>query len=250
MDEGEVTVEESQRTDVLYATFPRRFFGSCVDAFLWTLLILPGIVFLGSSIFPEASDGLVYLALVLFLLYEPVAVSVTGGTPGHHLMNLRVCGDRSGDELGFSRAFARFILKLVLGIFSFLSLSFSRRNRTLHDALTGSHVRLRDSTRAKPGHFVVDPSGPPLELEAGKAKRVVVGMGYGLLLFLLWVFVPWPFVSAECRLESVCTPGDQVATVGMALVTVGGVFFLLLLSWWGLLPGVRGEGGGEIDGTE
>jgi uncharacterized RDD family membrane protein YckC len=52
--------------------------------------------------------------VVTWLFYEPLLVPLTGGTIGHYLCNMRVVDDRGG-SVSFIEAFARMIIKSLLG---------------------------------------------------------------------------------------------------------------------------------------
>ena len=83
------------------------------------------------------------------LLYEPVLVSFTGGTVGHHLTNLRVVDDRGGN-VSFLKACARMVVKDLLGWCSFVILMATSRNQAIHDLVTRSTVQIRDLAKALP----------------------------------------------------------------------------------------------------
>ena len=57
----------------------------------------------------------------VLLFYEPILVWRRGGTIGHDRMNLRVVDNRTGGNLSLPKAVIRFWLKVLLGIFSFLT---------------------------------------------------------------------------------------------------------------------------------
>ena len=85
--------------------------------------------------------GSVFVAVLL--LYEPLLVSIAGGTIGHYLSNIRVVDDRTNGNISIFKAFARVVIKFVLGWYSFLSMIWSRRRKAVHDILTRSTVQIR-----------------------------------------------------------------------------------------------------------
>jgi uncharacterized RDD family membrane protein YckC len=115
------------------------------------MAILFGAVMLASVVQNDNfSRALGVLVIAALLLYEPVLVSFTGGTLGHHFTNLRVVDDRSGGNVGFLKACARVVLKGVLGLYSFVILAATRRNQAVHDLLTRSTVQIRDPAKRRP----------------------------------------------------------------------------------------------------
>ena len=140
----------------LYATFPRRLNAISVDT---VVLVLFSVLIFTVASYLERVD-VVRITLVIawwavLLLYEPVLVWRWGGTVGHRAMNLRVVDNRSEGNVSLLKALARFVIKGLLGIFSFLTMNFSRRHQAVHDIVTQSSVRVRDATKARPEHYTL-----------------------------------------------------------------------------------------------
>ena len=140
----------------LYATFPRRLNAISVDT---VVLVLFSVLIFTLASYLERVD-VVRITLVIawwavLLLYEPVLVWRWGGTVGHRAMNLRVVDNRSEGNVSLLKALARFVIKGLLGIFSFLTMNFSRRHQAVHDIVTQSSVRIRDATKARPEHYTL-----------------------------------------------------------------------------------------------
>src|SRR4051812_8090619 len=99
-----------------YARFPARLRAILIDWILGTVLLFV-VVLVGRDDFSRALGILVVIVLVS---YEPVLVSVTGGTLGHYFNNLRVVDQRHHGNVSFLKALARFALKGLLGWYSFI----------------------------------------------------------------------------------------------------------------------------------
>ena len=140
----------------LYANFPRRLNAISVDT---VVVLLFSVLIFSLASFLERVDaariGLVIAWWVVLLLYEPVLVWRLGGTVGHRTMNLRVADNRTQGNVSLLKALTRFVLKALLGVFSFLTMNFSRRHQALHDIVTNSSVRIRDAARARPEHYTL-----------------------------------------------------------------------------------------------
>ena len=52
--------------------------------------------------------------VAVWAFYDPIMVSLTGGTLGHHALNLRVVSDRTGGRPSFPAAFLRNVAKTAL----------------------------------------------------------------------------------------------------------------------------------------
>src|SRR5215468_575329 len=165
-----------------YARFSRRVRGLAIDWIVFSLL-LAGSWFLATALRSDSVGRYIgFSAIVIFLLYEPVLVSLTGGTIGHYLSNLRVVDDRTKGNVGLLKAFARFVIKSLLGWYSFISIGITRRHQAVHDLMTFSTVQIRDLAKAQPHQYLRertvfnDPRMP------SRMRRLVVILGYLLLI--------------------------------------------------------------------
>jgi uncharacterized RDD family membrane protein YckC len=140
----------------LYANFPRRLNAISVDTVV--LVVFSVFVFTLASYIERVDVARITLVIAwwaVLLLYEPVLVWRLGGTVGHRAMNLRVVDNRTEGNVSLFKALARFVIKGLLGTFSFLTMNFSRRHQALHDIVTKSSVRIRDATKARPEHYTL-----------------------------------------------------------------------------------------------
>lgn len=131
----------------LYARFSRRLRGLFID---WTisLAVIFSALMVASSYRNDDVSRALGIAVVLFMLfYEPILVSMTGGTIGHRMTNMRVVDDAHGGNVSFQKAVARFVIKTLIGIYSFIAMATTRRNQAVHDLLTRSTMQIRDASK-------------------------------------------------------------------------------------------------------
>src|ERR1700687_5941295 len=172
-----------------YARFSRRLRGIAVDCIIAMAVIFGAVlvaVTVGSDNFSRALGIVVLLAL---LLYEPVLVSVTGGTLGHYFTNLRVVDERSGGNVSFPKACLRAVIKAVLGWYSFVILAATRRNQAVHDLITRSTVQIRDPAKALPGQYITERSAPAAADGPSSLRRIAVICAYLLLMFVACIAI-------------------------------------------------------------
>lgn len=140
-------------TYILYAKIWPRTKAMLIDGFLVMGAFLIA-AFVGSNV--AGTGAFAFLAWFAFwVLYDPLMVSRTGGTIGHHMQNLKVVSDRTGIPPSLIAAFIRNIAKSLLGIVSLLAMAGSSRQKALHDWIAGTTVqasnlkvaRLRNFTR-------------------------------------------------------------------------------------------------------
>lgn len=83
---------------------------------------------------------------LILLLYEPLCLTLAGGTIGQISMNLRVVRAHDFGRVSFGRAVARTLVKNVIGLWVFMAIYFTRRSQALHDLTAGTVVVPRERT--------------------------------------------------------------------------------------------------------
>ena len=138
-----------------YATFNRRLSAMIIDSLV--LIVFSTVVFLLVPLVDSNDVLRIGLWATWFggiLFYEPIMVAVSGSTVGHRALNLRVVDTQTGENPGLGKAVARYLIKGVLGAFSFFSMAFTQRHQAVHDFMTSTTVQPRDLSKAKPSHYV------------------------------------------------------------------------------------------------
>jgi uncharacterized RDD family membrane protein YckC len=122
--------------DVVFPSIFRRYLASAVDGLVVLALVL-AVVY---AVQGDGALGVLRVALLLVVVfgYEPLLTS-RGCTAGQWLMGFRVRRDEEpAERIGVPAALVRYVVKGVLGFFSFFAISFTRRRRALHDMVAGS----------------------------------------------------------------------------------------------------------------
>ena len=142
---------ESAAAYVLYAKVWPRTKALLIDAFILAAGFLVAAL-VGANV--SGSGGAAFLVWFGFwVLYDPVMVSRTGGTVGHHLQNLRVVSDRTGRAPALLAACIRNVVKSLLGSVSLLAMAGSSQQKAIHDSIAGTTVQARDPELARLRHF-------------------------------------------------------------------------------------------------
>ena len=82
-----------------------------------------------------------FIFIFMIYLYEPTLVTLIGGTIGHKFVNIKVVNYNNPDKrINFIQASLRFITKYFLGWISFITISFSKHKRAIHDSIGNSIV--------------------------------------------------------------------------------------------------------------
>lgn len=236
--------EQTLSAQPRYARFSRRLRGIFVDWAITLLIVFGALVVATSARSDDVSRVLGIVAIIFLVLYEPVLVSRTGGTIGHHLTNLRVVDESHGGNVSFLKAVARLMIKTLLGWYSFILMAATRRNQAIHDLLTDSTVQIRDPAKASPGQFVTervelaDPGMPsPLR------RSAVIGIYLLLTLAVAGaagpVSVRAGVVSAWCSMTGVCSRGELFMSSALGAAFIATCAACIVLGWKARLPGAR-----------
>jgi uncharacterized RDD family membrane protein YckC len=225
--------------DVRYATFTGRVRALLVDTIL-VMAVVVTVLMIGDAL--DAVPGIGRVAwLVLFFalfLYEPVFVSRRGATIGHARNHLIVTDVDSAEPPGFLRALCRYLIKMVLGIPSFLSMGLTRRHQALHDVLTRTCVRVVSNHELPSYDYhlerTVNTSGLP-----SRRRRVVVIAIYLVVTFVVIGAVTLLLLSPGCVREQFCSSGDQTWNRVLNALWLIGSGLLIVAGWRGRLPGAR-----------
>jgi uncharacterized RDD family membrane protein YckC len=228
-----------------YARFSRRLQGLVIDWILF-LLLMAGTLFVIIALKSD-SDGryLGFAAIGIALLYEPLLVSLTGSTIGHYLTNLRVVDDRTKGNVSFAKALARFVIKAILGWYSFISMWATRRHQAVHDLLTFSTVQIRNPAKASAHHYSTERTEFDSPAMPSRSRRLVVIIGYLLLIGAVsiaatHVLLVAGLMSEECaRNELRCRPAEYLSTVALGLSWLALSVLCIVLGWRGKLLGCR-----------
>lgn len=104
-------------------------------------------VFYVLSFFGIESGVVKGILFVLVFLYEPIMVSFSQ-TIGQRFIGIRVVEQKTEENvalrsIGLFRSILRYIVKLILGVLSLVTINFDEQSRAIHDKLVRSIV-IRD----------------------------------------------------------------------------------------------------------
>lgn len=97
------------------------------------------------SLFQDLSDHLRIVAFIfIFLLYDPLCISLFGRTIGHMLIGISVKRENNSNKnISFPLAFIRYVVKALLGWISLLTIMSNEKRQAIHDSMVKSIVIIK-----------------------------------------------------------------------------------------------------------
>ena len=116
----------------VYATLPMRIKAVAIDSLIVSLLLMALLQVLGLY-FPKHSVLTAFAMFGMSLLFEPLLISSAGCTIGQYLMGIRVIRKENGTLCPFHLSIVRYIVKILLGLYSLVYMLFSSNRQGIHD---------------------------------------------------------------------------------------------------------------------
>jgi len=179
-----------------YPAFALRLRASCIDAAVLVVAFF-SMFYLVSKIQIDNNALRIALMFAPALLIEPLMVWLTSGSVGHHLSGIKVASNRTDGRPGLLQSLLRFIVKLVLGLYSFLVMLITKKHRALHDVLSNSVVLFKNENLASERHKLQPRSGYTNE-KPGMLRRIIVIVVWLFLALILTNVVAFLTVSPGC----------------------------------------------------
>jgi uncharacterized RDD family membrane protein YckC len=124
-----------------YPTLLKRAQSIFIDSILMVLLMfVAGWLFDKYSGDNNENDALFRaIAFVgIWAVYEPLSQTL-GCTLGNYLMKIRVRKNLDENKrVNIFQAYARFVIRVLLGWFSFITIGFNEKRRAIHDLVSGT----------------------------------------------------------------------------------------------------------------
>jgi uncharacterized RDD family membrane protein YckC len=228
-----------------YVRFTRRVQAVLVDTIIFMIILAAALAVAVSSASDNIARIVGFTVAATWLFYEPLLVSLTGGTIGHYLYNMRVVDDRGGN-VNFLKAVARVLIKSLLGWYSFVAIAMTYRHQAVHDLLTSSTVQIRDLAKAQPHHFrgrreTISPPGMPSFVQRGAIVAAYLLSCFVLFSLAMASLGPVGLVSRQCIDGEPCSTMEFVVLTLLWVAWAGASIWAAVAGWQGRLLGARAE---------
>ena len=123
----------------------KRLLASSFDSYVILLLYI-ALMFTIPKISKEHAEVIGYLLIILlYAIYEVSLVSYSR-TVGQRMFGFKCVNFKNGEKLTLSKSIIRFVTKIPLGTFSFITILFGNERRGIHDYLSNSIIINNDET--------------------------------------------------------------------------------------------------------
>lgn len=205
---------------IVFPRLLRRVRASLIDSVIYILVVvLWWIVLPYLQVLPGGAR--IALPLVVWLILDSVMVTTTGGTIGHHLMNIKIVDARTLDCIGLFRAMVRSFLKTILGWLSLVFILVTKKHQAVHDLLVHSTVVLSNPEKV--------PASEQRTEQTPDENYTYPTIWYRALVIILYLFVLLVAIgiaghlvaSTECMTNSRCTSAEK------SMQSILGIFYLV-----------------------
>ena len=224
---------------IAYGPFPRRLRAYLIDCIIIMCLLVVALLVASLARADSFTRVIGFSFVGVWLLYEPILVSLAGSTVGHYLTNLRVVDDRSYGNVSFLKAIARHLIKTVLGLYSFITMGTTLRHKAVHDLMTRSTVQVRDRSRATSSDYVAERIELLSPIMPSRIRRIAIILCYIFLVFLLLGSIDAALISRKCALLERCSYPERVSRAIIEFLGLGMIAFVIIQGWRGWLYGCR-----------
>lgn len=239
---------ETTRATEGYPKLLRRLQGLFIDGLIVPIAAIGTLVALTYAGI-ESTWIKVACPMLVVLLLDPVAVSMTGGSIGHHLTGLRVRKERVDERINVLAATVRFVVKMLFGLPAFFVAFVTRKRQGLHDLAARSLIVHKSAANLPAHEFILARTiDDEHATYASVWRRVLVIVLYWVLLYLATSFVLAAVLFGPCTdSPDLCTPGQQVSAIVALVTLLVGFVVIAVLGWRGSLLGCRKRRAGVKD---
>ena len=213
-----------------YANFSRRIQAVILDSFILAFLFLITAYIL--STVPLHSYVKIGIISALLLFLEPLLVSFTGASLGHHAKQIRIQNAATGKNLSIITALIRFVVKSLLGWLSVLLIFTTKRHQALHDKLVGSVVVMNKTAQMK------GLTGVPEQVfkEEGYSypsafKRIAIILLYSIVIFFTSSIIMVLTISDGCLDHNRCISIELLYKTICGFMTVALLLVVISKGW-------------------
>lgn len=230
----------AEKAELYYPNIGKRIKAVVLDSVIFAIVVVSIWPFIAGYEFKYNWLKILILLSPFFIL-EPLLVTTTGGSIGHHVFKIRVRGVSRDRNINIINATIRFLLKTALGTFSLLFILFTKKHQALHDYLVNSIVIFKQHDNFDPRIGLKERVSTEEEgyVYPSKLRRFIVILIYNVPLFFLYGLVLSVSLSDTCLEDDICIGGEDIISFIIVMFWFAGVFCTIYFGFAGKLVGCR-----------
>ncbi len=224
---------------ILYPNLGRRIKAVLVDSMSAVVLLVTLVPLLAKMDIQNTPLKLIVLTSPFFIL-EPLLISFTGGSIGHHVFQICVRNAASGRHIGIFSACTRSIIKLFLGSISLVLILFTNRHQALHDLMSNSVVTFKTSGSVAAQSGLEERSVQEADfIHPSRRRKLIVIIAYNALLLMAFMPIAATLISSSCLQFDNCSAMDDILSEIIGIFWLAGLCGTIYLGIRGRLPGCK-----------
>ncbi|MGQ2966537.1 RDD family protein [Methylophilus sp.] len=208
----------------------------------WVLTIVAIVISLwvGNAIGVSSAIAKLMLIVLPILILDPVLVTVTGGSIGHHVMGIRVTRMDGVSRINIVAATARFIVKTLFGWFSFFFVLTTTKHQAIHDLVAYSIVINKNPAGLASYDVLTErlAKNDPYTYPA-VWRRLLIIAAYGFLYGFILSVCSAIFISETCVQYQHCSASETITSFTLSILLLLGIGWITVRGWRGRLYGGR-----------
>ncbi len=221
-----------------YARLLRRIQSLLIDGIIIPVIFF-GVIFI-ASLFELQGVYTASLAGLAIFIFEPFLVSTTGGTVGQHIVGIQVKNKKTGKNINIISAIIRFVVKIILGVISLITILTTRYHQGIHDALVGSIVTLKNPESQPSNELLKEREFElPSYIYPSKTRKIIMLIVYNVLIFIAITVAFGLLLSDECLTSGRCTGKDNIIALVLQSLWLICIPFSIIMCWKGRMFGCR-----------
>ncbi|MBT2971015.1 MAG: hypothetical protein B6D72_16915 [gamma proteobacterium symbiont of Ctena orbiculata] len=171
---------------------------------------------------------------------DPILVSTTGGTPGHHLRGITVQRSDAALRLGIARSLLRALIKSLTGWWAFIFVLATKRHQALHDLVSSSVVILREPQSLPASERMAERDHDSEHYEYPSVfRRIIITFTYIIVVSVGLTLLKRALLSNDCLTLGACMTLDFALFHLLDIIWFLAVGAAVVFGWRSDLPGAR-----------
>ena len=206
------------KSEMYYPNIGKRIKAVLIDSILFVIVTITILPVLAQFEFEQAWIKILIILSPYFVL-DPLLVSFTGGSVGHHVFKIRVQNAKSNLNVNLLYATFRFIAKTLFGSLSLVFILFTKKHQAFHDLIVNSIVVLKSSRDLNKNEGLKERTFRETGyIYPSKIRRFLIIVLYNASFFIILSILTYALVSDPCIDNDKCTSKDDIVSLGLGML--------------------------------